>query len=327
MRNLSTRPADRILLRPAQSGPALTIVICAYTEDRWYDLRRACRAVRDQMSPPDRLVVVIDHNPALLARARAELGGAMVVANSGRPGLSDARNEGVRRCRTDVVVFLDDDAQPRPGWLSCLRAAFRAEHVCVVGTAVAPRWAGGRRPRWFPDEFGWVVGCSYRGLPVRRAAIRNPIGASMAIRRTVFARTGGFASAVGRVGSLPVGCEETEFCIRMSATQPHAAVLYEPSATVDHLVPATRQKVRYFMRRCYHEGRSKWAVTRMRGAGAALSAERRYTTVVLPRAVLRGAADALRGDLWGLARSGVVLLGLIATIGGYLRGVLSRRSR
>ena len=27
-----------------------------------------------------------------------------------------------------------------------------------------PLWLG-ERPSWFPDEFLWVVGCSYRGLP------------------------------------------------------------------------------------------------------------------------------------------------------------------
>ena len=37
-------------------------------------------------------------------------------------------------------------------------------------------------PRWLPEEFYWVVGCSYRGLPESVGPVRNPIGASMSMR-------------------------------------------------------------------------------------------------------------------------------------------------
>ena len=56
---------------------------------------------------------------------------------------------------------------------------------------VEPDWAG-PPPEWFPSEFLWVVGCSYVGLPQHAAYVRNPIGASMAVRRRVFEEAGPF---------------------------------------------------------------------------------------------------------------------------------------
>jgi GT2 family glycosyltransferase len=298
---------------------SVSVVICCYTEHRWAEIRRACASVQAQLQSGDELLLIVDHNPELLDRAVAEVPEVRVLPSAGTRGLSAARNTGVAAAGGDVVVFLDDDAAARPGWLRRLRDVFAEEDVMVAGTSVAPRWEGGTAPGWFPAEFGWVVGCSYLGLPTERAPIRNPIGASMAVRRSIFAEVGGFSEVVGRVGTLPVGCEETEFCIRTARTSPGARIVLEPDAYVDHLVPAARQTLGYFLRRCYHEGRSKRAVARLSGAQAALEAERRYVRAVLPTGVLRGMAQAVRRPS-GLLRSGAIVLGLSATVTGFVAG-------
>ena len=310
-------------------GLVATVVICAYTEERWDALLAAVESVRAQLRPGDDVVVVIDHNAELRKRAAATFADSpdvRVLANTHGRGLSGARNTGVEAARGDVLAFLDDDATAQPGWLHELRAAFEDDAVAVVGTTVRPRWEGGRAPRWFPPEFGWVVGCGYVGLPTETAVIRNPIGASMAIRSAAFTLVGGFSDLVGRVGALPVGCEETEFCIRLARSAPAAVILHQPGSAVDHLVPADRQRLGYFVRRCFHEGRSKWAVTSLGGAKAGLSAERQYVRVVLPTGVFRGLRRALtRLDADALARASVIVLGLSCTVLGFgaeaLRGI------
>jgi glucosyl-dolichyl phosphate glucuronosyltransferase len=309
-------------MRPSSTDPTVSVVICSYADWRWADLARARASVAAQLTPGDELIVVVDHNASLLARAAAEFAGAHVIANAGKQGLSDARNTGVEAARGDVVAFLDDDAAARPGWLEGLRDAFRDDAVAVAGTWVEPRWEGGRRPEWFPAEFGWVVGCSYVGLPKIKTTVRNPIGASMAVRRAVFAEVGGFSDAIGRVGTKPVGCEETEFCIRVTARDSGRIVLFDPDAAVDHYVPAARQTVRYFVSRCYHEGRSKRIVALLQGTDAGLSSERTYARVTLPAAVLRGLAESPRRPA-GLLRAAMVVVGLGSTVLGY--GVESLR--
>jgi hypothetical protein len=173
-------------------------------------------------------------------------------------------------------------------------------------------------PRWFPPEFGWVVGCDYTGLPAGGQRIRNPIGASMAVRREPLQAVGGFSELVGRVGALPVGCEETELGIRLAAADPAARVIRDVSSPVAHLVPRERQRIGYFLRRCYHEGRSKRQLSALVGRSAGLASERRYVTRVLPIGVLRHLTAAARGDLAGLGRALAVVVGLAVTAAGYL---------
>lgn len=321
---MRSEPATAAVPGAAGGGLTVSVVICAYTENRWHALLAAVESVRAQLGPSDDLIVVVDHNTQLQERATAAMAGHVdvrVVGSTHSRGLSGARNTGVEAAGGDVIAFLDDDATARPGWLSDLRTAFVDDAVAVVGTSVSPRWEGGDAPRWFPPEFGWVVGCGYVGLPTEPAAIRNPIGASMAVRATAFARAGGFSDLVGRVGALPVGCEETEFCIRLARVAPETLVLHRPGSTVDHLVPVSRQTMRYFLSRCYHEGRSKFAVAQLEGARAGLSSERRYVRVVLPTAVAAGLHRTVtRRDPFALARSAVVVLGLAVTVSGFGAG-------
>mgnify|MGYP003808044233 FL=1 len=212
------------------------VIICCYTDRRWNILLESIASVRSQLAPGDDLVVVVDHNPALQQRLMQQISGLHVLANVGEKGLSGARNTGIETLAQDVVLFLDDDAVARPGWLQGYRDGFALnETVVAIGGAIKPRWEVGR-PRWFPAEFGWVVGCDYRGLPGDGAEIRNPIGASMGVRRTKALQVGGFSSRLGRVNDLPVGNEETELGIRLRQLDPTARIIRITHAVVDHLL-------------------------------------------------------------------------------------------
>ena len=315
-----------------RARPTGTAVICCYTERRWDLLLASVTSVTAQRNRV-RALVVVDHNDGLLARLRAALPDVEVLPSEGAPGLSGARNTGVTHSDTEVVLFLDDDAVAAPDWAGTLLDCFADPRVAAAGGRVDPDWAGGHPPGWFPAEFGWVVGCSYTGQPVTRAPVRNPIGASMAVRRSAFARAGGFSDALGRVGTLPVGCEETELCIRIAHRDPDALVLLDPAAGVLHHVPAERQRVRYLVRRCYHEGRSKSAVARLSGAAGpgagadSLRTEADYARKVLPRALVRHAGRGLRGSAADLAAAGVLVAGLAAAVLGFTVQTVRDRRR
>ncbi|MCU1594382.1 MAG: putative glycosyltransferase, partial [Frankiales bacterium] len=218
----------------------VSVVICTYTAKRWSHLVAGVDAVVAQLREGDELLVVVDHAPELQERAGAELSGCSVLANSHGQGLSGARNTGVHAAQGEVVAFLDDDALPGPNWLESLRGPFADGQVTGVAGAVLPDWEGGTAPRWFPMEFGWVVGCDYLGLAGHGVQVRNPIGASMALRRAPLLAVGGFSELVGRVGELPVGCEETEISIRLAQADPGVKVVRDTSGSVAHLVPRDR---------------------------------------------------------------------------------------
>jgi glucosyl-dolichyl phosphate glucuronosyltransferase len=294
-------------------------VICAYTEDRWRDLVEAVDSARRQTVPPLEVVIAVDHNPALVDRVRRELDDVVAVESTGQRGLSGARNAGVAVARADVVAFLDDDAVAACDWLERLADVYDDTAVVGAGGTVEPDWPHGR-PRWFPPEFDWVVGCSYRGLPTERAPVRNPIGANMSFRRAALELAGAFRPEIGRVGGHPAGCEETELSIRACQRLEGARIVFEPLAVVRHRIDPARTSPRYFAARCFSEGRSKAVVARYVGRRAGLAAERRYVARQLTRGVLSGFRLALRADLAGLARTLVILAGLAVTTAGYALG-------
>jgi glycosyltransferase involved in cell wall biosynthesis len=315
-------------VREAGSGPDMSVAICAYTLLRWDGLLAAVESVLAQLLPGDEVLVVVDHNDELLARAADRFAGpcaVRVVANAGPRGLSGARNTAIDASRGALIAFLDDDAVAGTGWLERMRAALGDDDVLAVGTAALPAWPAGRRPGWFPPEFDWVVGCSYLGLPSVPSDVRNVIGAGMAFRREAFEFAGRFSTAVGRTGTAGTGCEETELCIRLRGARPGARVAYLPDVAVSHLVTPDRLRLRYFLRRCYGEGLSKARVARLVGADAGLSTERRYITAVLPRGVLRELRRGLRGQWAGLAAAALIVSGVLVTGAAYAGGRLLGR--
>ena len=192
---------------PPVAPADISVVICAYTQARWDDLLRAVQSVERQVEPVAEVVIVIDHEDELLRRATARFSAHRVVPNGRAQGLSGARDTGAAVCRGAVVAFLDDDAAFEPDW-SAATARSYDRTVLGGGGAVLPVWVAGRPP-WWPPEFDWVVGCSYRGQTTARGSVRNPIGANMSIRREVLEAVGGFDPRVGRIGAVPTGGEGT----------------------------------------------------------------------------------------------------------------------
>ncbi|MDQ3004201.1 MAG: glycosyltransferase [Chloroflexota bacterium] len=298
----------------------ISVVICAYTDERWNELLASVESVQKQTLPPLEIIVVIDHNDALYQRACKTLKNSMVIENQEARGLSGARNSALALAKGSVIAFIDEDATASPDWLETLTANYQDKTVLGVGGQIKPAWQIGR-PAWFPEEFDWVVGCTYRGLPEQTAPVRNLIGCNMSFRREVFSSVGGFRNGIGRIGTLPVGCEETELCIRARKFWPERNFMYDSKAVVLHRVPQKRSKFEYFLSRCYSEGLSKALISRFTGARSGLNSEWKHILKVLPLGVLKGFQDAiLQGDGSGFGRAGAIISGLFFTIVGFLIG-------
>ncbi len=306
------------------SAETISVVVCTHTEERWSDLSACLESLRRQVIAPGQIVVVVDHNPALLTRVRAHWDDVLAIENENAACLSGARNTGLAAARHRVVAFLDDDATAAPDWVERLVETYADPAVLAVGGAIEPSWPGGTPPAWFPNEFDWVVGCTYRGMPKEMTEVRNLIGANMSFRREILASVEGFRESLGRVGMYPAGCEETEFCVRLHDRWPDGKILHNPAARVTHRVSPDRATFRYFLARCIGEGSSKAVLRRLVGARRALESERRYTLRTLPRGVARGFADALvHGDGGGILRAAAIIVGLGATTAAYAAGHLS----
>lgn len=318
--------------RTPETEPSITVVVCAYTRNRWDDLLKAIESIRLQETAPLEAIVVVDHNDELLRDLRAEAiscpwPDVRVIPSTASPGLSGARNTGVGAARGDIVAFLDDDAAAASDWCSIISRRMINQSVLGLGGHAEPVWPAAR-PGWFPAEFLWVVGCSYSGQPGVISPVRNPIGCNMALRTADVRAVGGFSDGLGRIGTTPLGCEETELSIRLGRLRPSGRILYDPSLRVSHRVSDERTTWTYFARRCRAEGMSKAVVSRMVGAESALSAERRYATRVLPAGVARrmaavGGRRQAESRRDALAQSGAIVAGFALTAAGYVHALVA----
>lgn len=294
-------------------GPArVTVVICAYTMARWAELSLAV----DQVAAdpvPHRTILVVDHNDELRERARVTWPDLTVLPNAGQQGLSAARNTALAAVDTELIAFLDDDAYPEPGWLDSLLGPFADTDVVATGGVAEPIWPRTAAPAWLPRELWWIVGCSFTGQPDGER-VRNVMGCNMAFRAAPLRAVGGFNTSMGRVGTRPVGGEETEVCILLRPGR----VAFTPEALVHHHVTADRVRFRYLVRRSYGEGLTKAWLAGSAAKDQALSTETGYVATVLPRAVMRGILHPVKG--WGAAAGIVCSVGAAGV--GFVRGRL-----
>jgi glucosyl-dolichyl phosphate glucuronosyltransferase len=304
--------------------PTVSVVICAYTEDRWLQLRKSVASAEAQTAPPVEIIVCIDHNAELLRKSQEYFGegrpaGAMpliVLANKYHGHLGSARNTAAEIARGDVLAFLDDDAAAAADWLERLISAYDDERVGAVGGAPLPVFEV-RRPRWFPYEFDWVFGCAYRGLPLTRAPLAHLIGANMSARRSALREVGGFHSD---------DHDDMDMCHRIAYAQ--FRVVYEPAAIVHHFVPATRTTWHYFWRRCYLVNQGKVAAFADMREAAGLGAELAFVSRTLTAGAAAEARRVLRGDVYGFARVGAMIAGIALAGLGHVSGqVRLRRPR
>jgi glycosyltransferase involved in cell wall biosynthesis len=110
-------------------------------------LARVLDALAAQDPKPDEVIVVDDGSTDGTARI-AEEHGARVVGTAGRAYAGGARNAGWAAARSDLVVFLDADVVPEPGWGQGVARAAREFPGALVGCA---------RTFTADSPWGWVA--------------------------------------------------------------------------------------------------------------------------------------------------------------------------
>lgn len=227
-----------------------------YSEARLDSIRAALESLRRQTLQPAQVIVAVDNCAALASTIEDEFDWATVVLNTAERGASATRNRGAEAVDQPITAFLDDDEVADPDWLSELVVPFGDADVVGTGGRYEAAWAAAK-PSWFPDEFAWAVGGSYRGLPTEATRVRNVWSGNMAVRTAAFRSVGGFRTEFGKqdVHSQP---EDTDLCIRMATDG--AYWVYVPRAVIFHDVPVGRSTFRFFLARCHSEGAGKAAM-------------------------------------------------------------------
>lgn len=173
-------------------------------------------------------------------------------------GATRVRNAAMRAARGDVLVFVDDDALPRDGWLAGILAPFADARVAVVGGRVALRYLSDPPP-WWDHTFDDYLSFYDLGREPIDLATRpwydSPRGANMAVRRSALLDIGGFNLRLGPRDDRHTVGEESDLCLRLLA-RGHR-VRYVPDSIVDHLVDPRRLDPAWLHRRAFWNGWSE----------------------------------------------------------------------
>jgi hypothetical protein len=127
---------------PTVDDAAAGTVVAVLTYRRTQHLPALLDALVEQAGTvhPRAEVVVVDNDPAASAAevVRGWAGRGVRYAHEPRPGISAARNRALAEAsRAEVLVFIDDDELPRPGWLARLVGAWRAWGCAAVAGPVS----------------------------------------------------------------------------------------------------------------------------------------------------------------------------------------------
>lgn len=298
----------------------VSVIICAYTMERLKDIHEAVDSVLAQTLKPDEIIIAVDHNRELFERLKAELPRVIkVVLNEGAQGLSETRNVGIRASTGGIIAFIDDDAVAKGDWLEHLVKRFHDPKVAVVGGRAIPIWARNKRPLYFPEELDWIVGCTYKGLPINGDDVRNVIGCNMCFRKDIFEQGYSWNIQFGRKGETGVG-EEAELCLTIRQEKPDNIICYKPESIIYHKVPLQRSTASYIARRSYDEGLNKARLRRLSSAlsGNSLSTENAYLRYLL----LESIPKRLRffHTKGSILQVGTIILSIAAVGAGYLAG-------
>jgi len=304
----------------------VSVIICTYTADRLKDLHEAVQSVMNQTYKPDEIIIAVDHNPELFKKLKSELPPSIkVVLNTNTLGLSETRNVGIRASQGDIIAFIDDDAVAQKDWLENLLKHYSNPSVVAVGGRSIPVWNNGRRPDWFPEELYWIIGCTYKGLPLlNKNEIRNVPGCNMAFRKEIFKEVGFFKSEMGGIKETPRGGEEADLCLRIRCKLPDALILYESNAVIYHRGPSWRLNLKYIVRRSFNEGFYKAKVQKIHGRNSrgALSTESTYLRYLLFKSVPQRVRHFYKVSY--LFQTGAIMVSILATGLGYLTGKIEK---
>jgi cellulose synthase/poly-beta-1,6-N-acetylglucosamine synthase-like glycosyltransferase len=291
------------------------VVVAVLTYRRPDDIRVLLPMLRTQVAEVAGWVVVVDNDPGGSAKEYvSSVGERIRYVHEPTPGIAAARNRAIEEAGdADVLVFIDDDERPVPGWLRSLLSTREETGADAVVGPVESVFTGELDP-WIAAGGFFTRRRLATGAPVTVAATNNLLLDLAAVNR----RGLRFDPRLGMIGG-----EDTLFSRSLSSTG--ARIVWCAEAMVQDVVPADRMTRTWVLKRAFRMGGSasyveifvatghrKWLT---RGRQALLGLSR------LGAGVLRfGAGTALRrpGTQAAGARNCARGAGLLAGVLGFV---------
>ncbi|UQX87882.1 glycosyltransferase [Jatrophihabitans telluris] len=227
------------------AGPRVSLVVC--TRNRGEQLVACLNDLRE-LTYRNLDIIVVDNAPTDDSTRRyvdeaSALDPRIRYATEPRPGLSCARNRGLREARGEYIAYTDDDVSVDADWITQLVAAFGdGEKVaCVTGLVCTAALTTSAEIYFDARTASWSTRTEPVTYDLDRHALDDALypysagifgtGANFAFDRAVLVDMGGFDEALG-AGTLTRGGEDLDIFVRV--LRAGYAIRYDPSAVVWH---------------------------------------------------------------------------------------------
>ncbi|HEY2715212.1 MAG TPA: glycosyltransferase family 2 protein [Solirubrobacterales bacterium] len=211
--------------------PSLSVLIVAWNSRA--ELSRTLPALLPELGPGDELIVVDNDSPDDSVALVRELAPAAKLVRMGRNvGFAGGCNAGAAEATGDLLVILNPDAAPQPGWGEAIRLPWLegrgfAAWQALVAQAGVTEINSARNP----VHFTGLVWSGGHGEPLANApdgptAVTSLSGACLAIPTATWRRVGGFAERFFMYH------EDVDLAIRLQLQGGTAGI--EPRAVVEH---------------------------------------------------------------------------------------------
>lgn len=176
--------------------PSLSVLIVAWNSSS--ELRRTLPALLAELHDDDELIVVDNDSGDDSAALVAELVPAARLVRMGRNvGFAAGCNRGAEEARGDLLVLLNPDAVPRPGWGEAIRRPWREGRGWAAWQALIANGDGTEiNSAGNPVHFTGIVWAGGHGRPLAEAPPAGEVvclsGACLAIPLATWRELGGF---------------------------------------------------------------------------------------------------------------------------------------
>jgi len=236
----------------------ITFIVCTYSRELLFDTFKCLYSLINQdYRGSKEILLVMDKDEELYNMFNIIVPKSVNILLNEQPGLSNARNTGIKHATGDIIVFIDDDAFADKQFATNLIKNYKDENVIGTAGKILPDGIPN-----YPEELWWIGGFTNKGYAETRCEVRNAYGCNMSFRKVVFKYIM-FNADFGRIGKKLVTCEETEFSMRALNMFNNSKIIYDPSIVVYHKVHKSRQTFMYMIKRAYYEGKSKAQINRL----------------------------------------------------------------
>lgn len=234
----------------------MSVIVCTYNQARLLEYCLISLA-QQQLDTLKFEVLVVNNNctddtSALVERYQARLPNLRMVSESNQ-GLSHARNRGYQEAQGSHLIYIDDDAQAPPDYLTRVYTVLQEQDPDILGGPIYPFYLEDK-PAWFKDEYEIRQSAGFSGFIIDRGIS----GSNFIIKKELLPRLGLFDVTLGMIGnSLGLG-EERKVLETYRAMTPRdqQKVYYDLGCQMLHYVPPRKMTLKYQIRRHYVSGRA-----------------------------------------------------------------------